>query len=121
MPEVAKALDKMAKGGRLETGHETLKRARPPESPPRGGALSGPLREGRRRHGRLEPLLQPRVFPLKTVTGACGPAGAPVMAADVDRVLPKVIKNVWDEEVEDVLLVSQQASWPETPAVGFVA
>jgi arylsulfatase A-like enzyme len=59
-------------------------------------------------------------FPYKTIAGTCGPAGAPVTAADVDRVLPKLVRQVWDEEVEDVLLVSQEAAWPETPAAGFV-
>ena len=55
-----------------------------------------------------------------SAAGACGPAGRAVTLADVDRVLPGIVRNVWDAEVEDVLLVSQAASWPDTPVNGFV-
>jgi hypothetical protein len=43
-----------------------------------------------------------------------------VTLADVDRVLPAIVRNLWDEEVQDVLLVSQVASWPDTPVNAFV-
>ena len=77
MPEVAKALDKTAKGGRLETGRDTLEqRARPPEPLPRRRALPRPLREDRRRDGRLEPLLQPRVVPVQDGRGSVRPRRA---------------------------------------------
>jgi predicted AlkP superfamily pyrophosphatase or phosphodiesterase len=60
-------------------------------------------------------------FPFKTVSGPCGPAGSAVSPADVDRVLPKLVKLRYDEEVAEVLIVRQRASWPEgSPALEFV-
>jgi len=60
-------------------------------------------------------------FPIKTTAGPCGPAGSPVMPADVDRVIPKLVKLRYDEEVADVLVVRQRASWREgSPALEFV-
>ena len=79
MPEVAKALDKNARGGRLETGRETLEqRARAPQPLPRRSALPRPLREDRRRADGWSLFYNRASFPFKTVAGACGPAGAPV-------------------------------------------
>jgi hypothetical protein len=120
MPEVAKALDKAATGGRLETGRDMLHNDRERLNRLLDDALC--LDRSAKVVGATDGwnLFYSRAaFPYKTVAGTCGPAGAPVTAADVDRVLPKVIQHVWDEEVEDVLLVSQQAAWPETPAAGF--
>lgn len=48
---------------------------------------------------------------LRTVPGACGPGGAPLTRADVDRVLPGVVARLFSEEVEAVLLVAQKESW----------
>ncbi|MFI5180523.1 MAG: alkaline phosphatase family protein [Thermoanaerobaculia bacterium] len=60
-------------------------------------------------------------FPTRTIAGPCGAAGRLVTAADVDRVLPKVVKLRYDEEVAEVLLVRQKASWPkDSPALEFV-
>jgi hypothetical protein len=121
MPEVAKALDKAATGGRLETGRDTLHNDRERLNRllddalclDRSANVVGAMDGWNLFYGRP-------AFPYRTVAGACGPAGAPVTAADVDRVLPRVIKHVWDEEVEDVFLVSGQAAWPETPTAAFV-
>jgi hypothetical protein len=120
MPEVAIALDRSAKGGRLDTGRETPNNARArlnrlldealcaDRSAQIVGAVDGWSLFYRR-----------ATFPLKRQEGACGPAGADVNAADADRVLPGVIKHFWEEEVEDVFLVSSPASWPDTPAARF--
>ncbi len=121
MPEVAKVLDKYSKGGRLETGRETLNNDRARMNRLLDDALC--LDHSATVVGAVDGwnLFYSRAsFPYKTASGACGPVGSPVTAADVDRVLPKIIRHVWDEEVEDVLLVSQEASWPSTPAVSFV-
>ena len=48
---------------------------------------------------------------LRTVAGACGDAGRPVTAADVDRVLPRAIARLYGEEFKSVLLASQRESW----------
>jgi hypothetical protein len=120
MPEVAKALDKTATGGRLETGRDTLHNDRERLNRLLDDALC--LDRSAKIVGAMDGwnLFYSRAaFPYKTVAGACGPAGAPVTVADVDRVLPKIVQYVWAEEVEDVLLVSQQAAWRETPAAGF--
>ncbi|MEO8584946.1 MAG: alkaline phosphatase family protein [Acidobacteriota bacterium] len=121
MPEVARALDKTAKGGRLETGRETLNNDRDRLNRFLADALC--LDRTARVVGATDGwnlFYNRAAFPFKTVAGACGPAGAPVTMADVDRVLPAMIKNVWSEEVEDVVLVSAQAAWPETPTLTFV-
>jgi arylsulfatase A-like enzyme len=52
-------------------------------------------------------------FPMTTEEGPCGAAGRPVGMADVDRVLPAVMKRHFDEEVESVYLVSQKDRWPK--------
>jgi hypothetical protein len=121
MPEVAKALDRTATGGRLETGRETLHNDRERLNRLLDDALC--LDRTTKVVGAMDgwSLFYSRAsFPYRTIAGACGPAGAPVTAADVDRVLPRIIRGVWDEEVEDVLLVSGLASWPDTPTVSFV-
>jgi arylsulfatase A-like enzyme len=121
MPEVAKALDRTATGGRLETGRETLHNDRERLNRLLDDALC--LDRSAKVVGAMDGwnLFYSRAaFPYKTVAGACGPAGAPVTVSDVDRVLPALIKNVWSEEVEDVYLVSAQASWPDTPTRSFV-
>jgi hypothetical protein len=120
MPELAKALDRTATGGRLETGRESLNNDRERMNRLLDDTLC--LARSTRVIGAMDgwSLFYSRAaFPFKTVAGACGPAGSPVTAADVDRVLPGLIKNVWNEEVEDVLLVSGQSAWPDTPAAAF--
>ncbi len=121
MPEVAKALDRTAKGGRLETGRDTLHNDRERLNRLLDDTLC--LDRSAKVVGAMDgwDLFYSRAaFPYRTVAGACGPAGSPVTAADVDRVLPNVIRQAWDEEVEDVYLVSAKASWPDTPTRAFV-
>jgi len=52
-------------------------------------------------------------FPFRTVGTACGPEGAHVGAAEVDRALPRVMARFYAEEVESVYLVSERARWPK--------
>jgi len=121
MPEVARALDRTAKGGRLETGRDTLDNDRNRLNRLLDDTLC--LDRSAKVVGAMDgwDLFYSRAsFPFRTVAGACGPAGSPVTAADVDRALPKVVRQVWDEEVEDVVLVSARASWPDTPTLAFV-
>lgn len=120
MPEVARALDKTAAGGRLETGRETLHNARERLNRLLADALC--LDRSAKVVGATDgwSLFYSRAaFPFRTATAACGAVGAPVTPADVDRVLPKVVRHVWDEEVEDVLPVAQAAAWPDTPGARF--
>jgi hypothetical protein len=56
---------------------------------------------------------------LRTVAGTCGPADAEVGAGALDAVLPRAIHELFAEEVEEVLLVSQAASWGDGAAAGF--
>jgi hypothetical protein len=51
-------------------------------------------------------------LPMRTIAGPCGPEGRPVGAGEIDRVLPGVVRQFFDEEVESVLLVSRRATWP---------
>ncbi|HEV8578114.1 MAG TPA: alkaline phosphatase family protein [Thermoanaerobaculia bacterium] len=60
------------------------------------------------------------VFPAQTVEGPCGDAGRPVTLADLDRVFPEVVRRLYGEEIEDVLLISQRDRWPaDGAAVSF--
>jgi hypothetical protein len=51
-------------------------------------------------------------LPMKRLAGACGPAGEPVTSQAIDRVLPGIVRHVFDEELEGVLLVSERERWP---------
>lgn len=51
-------------------------------------------------------------FPARTVEGLCGEAGRTLTVADLDRVFPDVVRRLYGEEVEDVLLISQRDQWP---------
>ncbi|HSS79134.1 MAG TPA: alkaline phosphatase family protein [Thermoanaerobaculia bacterium] len=59
-------------------------------------------------------------FPMQTVQGACGEAGRTVTVSELDRVFPDVVRRLYGEEIEDVLLISQRDRWPaDGPAVPF--
>jgi hypothetical protein len=51
-------------------------------------------------------------FPARSVEGPCGEAGRTITVADLDRVFPDVVRRLYGEEVEDVLLISQRDQWP---------
>jgi hypothetical protein len=60
------------------------------------------------------------VFPALTVDGPCGPAGQTVGLADLDRAFPRVVRRLFGEEIEEVLLTSQRDRWlANDPAVPF--
>ena len=56
-------------------------------------------------------------FPQRTVEGSCGPAGREVSRAEMGRAAKRIISTHFSEEVEEVLLVDEQASWPASKAV----
>ena len=59
-------------------------------------------------------------FPMRTIEGPCGPADRQVTLADLDRAFPKAVHDLFFEEVEAVLLVSERERWPnELPATEF--
>jgi hypothetical protein len=59
-------------------------------------------------------------LPLKTVPGSCGPAGTPVTSKEIDAVLPNLVTHFYEEEIEEVLLISQSEKWSaQDPAVEF--
>ncbi|MGE5344876.1 MAG: alkaline phosphatase family protein [Acidithiobacillales bacterium] len=122
IPEVARALGRSAPGGRVVDSRtytdnivDRLNRM-----------LAGELCFDR----SVRPVLgmegwslfyRKKVFPIRSVGGPCGEAGREITAADVDRVLPKLVKLGYDEEIEGVLPVSQMSSWPQdSPAAEFV-
>ncbi len=51
-------------------------------------------------------------FPKTSIEGPCGPAGRPVTVENLDQVFPRVVHQLFSEEIEDVLLTSQRSSWP---------
>lgn len=121
MPEVAKAIDRNAPGGRLDTSRETGN-ARERLNRLLADALC--VDRSVKIVGAVDgwSLFYARAaFPLKTVAGPCGPAGASVTTADVDRVLPGIVRTFWDEEIEQVLPVSRVPALPDGPLKTFVA
>lgn len=62
----------------------------------------------------------PRITSALTEEGICGPAGTPVTFARLDAALKRVVRMVFDAEIERVLLVSEVDQWPaDDPAVAF--
>lgn len=60
-------------------------------------------------------------LPLKTVAGPCGAAGRDVTRAELDAAVPPVVRRLFGNEIERVLLVSQREGWPrDLPVVEFV-
>ena len=121
MPEVAKAIEKNASGGRIDVGKETLDNFKE--------RLNRMLDETLCLDTGTKPVFgmdgwdlfyDRHALPAKSVPGTCGAAGRFVTTADVDRVLPGLVKLVWGAEVEDVLLASQASSWREAPVLPFV-
>lgn len=114
IPEVARALDRNASGGRV-VGSRTY-------TDNIVDRLNRMLADDFCFDRSVRPIFaiegwslfyRKAVFPIRTVDGPCGASGRSVTSADVDRVLPKLVKLGYDEEVADVLLVRQRASWPE--------
>lgn len=61
-----------------------------------------------------------KAFPAYTAASACCPAGRKVTKTDVDRVLPQVVQELFSEEIEEVLLISQRDHWVlSDPAVSY--
>jgi hypothetical protein len=58
-------------------------------------------------------------FPARTEEGSCGPAGKTVTLADFDQAFQRVVKKLFSEEIEDVLLISQKDRWPADGAASF--
>lgn len=51
-------------------------------------------------------------FPFVTTGGACGPEGNLVRGPDADRVLARVLRRHFGEEIESVYLVAERDKWP---------
>jgi hypothetical protein len=59
-------------------------------------------------------------FPIRSVEGPCGPADRSVTVADLERAFPQAVRDLYDEEVETVLLSSERERWPaDHPATEF--
>lgn len=109
IPEAARRRDRTATGGRLITSPRTFNN----------------FPDKANRFLRDELCLAPDVPAVQlgdgwTVTyapgvmrleGRCGPA-RPITKADIDAVLPKAMDILFQEEVQEVRLNSQMASWP---------
>lgn len=121
IPEVARALDRKAGGGRV-VGSRTY-------TDNVVDRLNRMLADELCFDRSVRPIFavegwslfyQKTVFPLRTIEGPCGAAGRLLSAADIDRVLPKLVKLGYDEEIESVLPVSQKAPFPtDSPALEF--
>ena len=53
------------------------------------------------------------------VEGRCGPA-RPITKADIDEALPRVLTTLFKEEIQEVRLNSQMASWPKDDITPFL-
>jgi arylsulfatase A-like enzyme len=120
LPEVARTFDRLSTAGRIDVSCETpgnflvrLNRLLDEALCLAPGTTVVGGQEG------WDLFYDHKAFPLKTVAGACGRPGSTVTAADVDRVLPGVIRSHWEEEIEETLPVSTMASWPLSTATAF--
>ena len=61
------------------------------------------------------------LFPARTVEGPCGPAGQPVTLEQLGRAFRATARRVYAEEVEEVYLIAERASWrDDDPVVEFL-
>lgn len=121
IPEVAKKSDRTFTGGRLVFGRDSMN--------PFLDRLNRRMDEILCLDDSARPLFategwsvfydRPKL-PMKTVEGPCGAAGRSVGAREIDGVLPRAVAELFREEVSEVLLISQRASWKkDDPAVPF--
>jgi arylsulfatase A-like enzyme len=124
LPEVVRRREGKRLGGRLldsessseaayPSFHERMNRALSDELclPPGSTALRGES---------WNLYYDPLALATRTVAGPCGEAGRSITAADLDRVLPTVVRRLYGEEIADVLLISERHRWPSAnPAVPF--
>ena len=117
IPEAARMRDRTLTGGRIVTSPRQLN-----NSPDKANRM---LRD--------ELCLAPSPAPLQLsdgwtvsyapgltrVEGRCGPA-RPVTKADIDEVLPRVMATLFKEEIQEVRLNSQMASWPKDDVTAFL-
>ena len=121
IPEAERARNPAASGGRLVNSERTLPNAferlnrfltqklcLPPGSRPIFGGEGWNMAWNR------------PAFPMRTLDGPCGPPDRPVTLADLDRAFPSAVKELYSEEIETVLLVSERERWPaDNPATEF--
>jgi predicted AlkP superfamily pyrophosphatase or phosphodiesterase len=121
IPEAARARDPYASGGRLVNTERampnvferlnrylTQKLCLPPGSRPVFGGEGWNM------------AWNHAAFPIRSVAGPCGPAERPVTVADLERAFPQAVRDLFDEEIEAVLLVSERERWPaDQPATEF--
>jgi hypothetical protein len=121
IPEVALRTTKGFKGGRLVYGRNTLNPFLERLNRALDDALClDPSRRPLYASEGFNLVYNHPVFPSKSVEGPCGPAGREVTERDLDAALPLVVKQLFSEEVSEVLLVSKMDTWdPKDPAVPF--
>ncbi len=117
IPEAARMRDRTATGGRLVTSPRQMNN----------------FPEKANRMLRDELCLAPAPAPVQLgdgwtvsyapgvtrVEGRCGPA-RPITKADIDEALPRVMSTLFKEEVQEVRLNSQMASWPKDDLTPFL-
>ncbi len=117
IPEVARALDRSAPGGRVVDSRTYADNI--------VDRLNRMLADELCFDRSVRPVLgmegwslfyRRKVFPIRSAQGRCGEAGREITSADVDRVLPKLVKLGYDEEISGVLPVAQMRSWPQDSA-----
>jgi hypothetical protein len=117
IPEAARVRDRTSTGGRLITSARQMNNF--PEKANRMlrdelclAASSAPVQLGDGWTVSYAPGVT-------RVEGRCGPA-RPITKADIDEALPRVMTTLFREEVQDVRLNSQMASWPKDDLTPFL-
>lgn len=117
IPEAARMRDRTSTGGRLVTSARQMNN----------------FPEKANRMLRDELCLAPSPAPVQLgdgwtvsyapgvnrVEGRCGPA-RPIARADIDEVLPRVLTTLFKEEIQEVRLNAQMASWPKDDLTPFL-
>ena len=117
IPEVSRRLEPGVTGGRLITWPRTLNNV--PDRTNRMlrdelclGAGQAPVHIGDGWIVTYHPGIT-------RVEGSCGPARA-ITKADIDLVLPRVLTTLFKEEIQEIRLNSQMASWPKDGLTPFL-
>ena len=110
IPEAARTRDRSAEGGRLVTSPRMLNNF--PDKANRMLRDELCLAPGPHAVQLSDGWIVSYTPGVERVEGRCGPA-RPITKADVDQVLPRVMASLYTEEIQEIRLNSQMASWPK--------
>lgn len=117
IPEATRRRDPTATGGRLVTWTRMLNNF--PEKTNRMLRDELCLGEGQNAVQLGDGWIVNYTPGISRVEGVCGPA-RPITKADIDVALPRVLATLYKEEIQEIRLNSQMATWPKDDLTTFL-